>query len=48
MTTGGEVEVGMVEGALTGVGDGLGRDACLLQLMVAEKGEGEKIAGERR
>ena len=35
----------MVEGALTGVGDGMGRDACLLQLMVAEKGEGEKEAG---
>ena len=35
----------MVEGALTGVGDGLGRDACLLQLVVAEVGEGEKEAG---
>jgi len=34
----------MVEGALTGVGDGLGRDACLLQLVVAEVGEGKEEA----
>ena len=45
MTTGGEVAIGVVVGALTGVGDGLGRDTCLLQFVVAEVREGKKEAG---